>query len=143
MNFANRLLKQYSRPYLNWIRNKTIDVLDQDYISATIARSRKRKDESIDLKKARLLYQSRKRGMLENDLILSSFADKYLNKFNENELEMYDNLLSSPSNDWDIYYWIVGKEPTPVEYDNVIMDMLKEHAKNAKKENRTRQPDLY
>lgn len=38
----------------------------------------------------RLLYQSRKRGMLENDLILSTFAHKYLNKLNEKQIDEYD-----------------------------------------------------
>ena len=33
-------------------------------------------DEPIDEKRARLLYQSRKRGILENGLLLASFANK-------------------------------------------------------------------
>ncbi len=35
------------------------------------------------VKRARLLYQSRKRGILENGLLLSSFADKHLHGFNK------------------------------------------------------------
>lgn len=38
----------------------------------------------------RLVYQSRKRGMLENGLLLSTFAAKYLNKFDEKQLDEYD-----------------------------------------------------
>lgn len=34
------------------------------------------------------------------------------------------------------------KKPTPEEYDNEVMDMLKTHAKNKKMEERIRQPDL-
>lgn len=68
--------------------------------------------------------------MLENDLLLSTFAKKYLNSFNEEQTMMYDRLINSPSNDWDIFYWIVGKKPTPEEFDNEIMNMLKKHAKN-------------
>lgn len=47
-----------------------------------------------------------------------------------------------PSNDWEIYYWMTEKKPTPKEYDNQIMDMLKKHAKNEDMEERIRQPDL-
>jgi len=47
-----------------------------------------------------------------------------------------------PSNDWEIYYWITEKKTTPEEYDNQIMDMLKNHAKNKQMEERIRQPDL-
>lgn len=38
----------------------------------------------------RLIYQSRKRGMLENGLLLSTFAKKYLNDFDDEQLRLYD-----------------------------------------------------
>lgn len=79
---------------------------------------------------SRLLYQSRKRGMLENDLLLSTFAHKYLDGFTEEQTMQYDRLINVVDNDWDLFYWIVGKQPTPAEYDNEIMDLLKKHAKN-------------
>lgn len=80
--------------------------------------------------------------MLENDLLFSTFAAKYLNDMTEKQLEMYDNLVTGPSNDWDIYYWATGNKPTPPEYDNEVMDMFKRHAKNVNKEQRLRQPSL-
>jgi len=100
------------------------------------------KNESIDIKRRRLLYQSRKRGMLENDLLLSNFASVYLPKMNANDLDLYDKLINTPSNDWDIYYMAVGKIDTPEEYQNHIMDLFKEFVKNEQKQIRIRQPDL-
>merc|ERR1711976_9956 len=100
-------------------------------------------NESIEQKKARLVYQSRKRGMLENGLLLSTFASRYLQSLTDEQLSQYDNLINKPSNDWEIYYWITGKADTPEEYDNAVMDMLKEHALNKEKEQRFSQPDLY
>lgn len=99
-------------------------------------------DEPLKLKRARLLYQSRKRGMLENGLLLSTFADKYLQKMEADLLSQYDRLINLPSNDWDIYYWATGVKPTPVEFDTEVMRMLKEHVQNKDKESRIRQPDL-
>lgn len=101
------------------------------------------KIESIGEKRARLLYQSRKRGMLENDLLLSTFAAKYLNTLNEFHLQLYDELINGESNDWQIYYWIVGQKETPKIYDNQVMNLLKSHAKNLHREVRIRQPDLH
>ncbi|CAG5009467.1 unnamed protein product [Parnassius apollo] len=100
------------------------------------------KPQSLENRKARLHYQSRKRGMLENDLLLSTFAKKYLDNFTEQQTMMYDRLINSPSNDWDLFYWIVEKQPTPKEFDNEIMDLLKKHARN---EDRVAlaQPPLY
>ncbi|XP_045176354.1 succinate dehydrogenase assembly factor 2, mitochondrial-like [Mercenaria mercenaria] len=100
-------------------------------------------NESIHDKKARLLYQSRKRGMTENGLLLSTFASLYLDKLTDDQLAMYDSLINKPTNDWEIYYWMIGNKPTPSEYDNSVMDMLKDHAKNEDRNVRLQQPALY
>lgn len=100
--------------------------------------------------------------MLENDLLLSTFAAKYLNTFSEKQLNDYDTyvqvygivcfqknaqsflyrLINKPSNDWDIFNWANGKKPTPPEYDTEVMQLFKDHVKNVRKEARLRQPDL-
>jgi succinate dehydrogenase assembly factor 2 len=100
------------------------------------------KNESTEIKRRRLLYQSRKRGMLENDLLLSNFASNYLSKMNADDLDLYDKLINIPSNDWDLYYMAIGKIDTPEEYQNHMMDLLKEYVKNEQKQKRIRQPDL-
>ncbi|GFX99092.1 succinate dehydrogenase assembly factor 2, mitochondrial [Trichonephila clavipes] len=102
-----------------------------------------RPNEGITEKRARLLYQSRKRGMSENGLILSTFAAKYLSSFDKDQLVLYDKLINIPSNDWDLFYWATGVKETPSEFQNEIMELLKKHVKNEAKETRYRQPDLY
>lgn len=99
-------------------------------------------NESLEVKRRRLLYQSRKRGMLENDLLLSNFASKYLATMNPDDLDLYDKLINTPSNDWDLYYMAVGKIETTQEYQNHVMDLLKEYAKNQNRQSRIRQPEL-
>ncbi|KAF8533050.1 Flavinator of succinate dehydrogenase-domain-containing protein [Trichophaea hybrida] len=65
--------------------------------------------------RARLLYQSRKRGILETDLLLSTFAHEHLSTMTKEQLEQYDRFLDE--NDWDIYYWATQQAPpTSVEY---------------------------
>ncbi|KAK1072541.1 Succinate dehydrogenase assembly factor 2 mitochondrial [Friedmanniomyces endolithicus] len=54
--------------------------------------------------------QSRKRGTLESDLLLSTFADTNLGNMSPKQLQQYDLFLDE--NDWDIYYWAT-QEPTP------------------------------
>ncbi|KAB8278980.1 WD40 repeat-like protein [Aspergillus minisclerotigenes] len=77
----------------------------------------KRTGEDVSTIRARLLYQSRKRGILESDLLLSTFADVYLSKMNKEQLQEYDRFLDE--NDWDIYYWATQDPPTE---DNVAED---------------------
>ena len=59
--------------------------------------------------------QSRKRGTLESDLLLSTFADAHLATMTPHQLRQYDLFLDE--NDWDIYYWATQEPvPTSAEY---------------------------
>uniref|UniRef100_A0A023FDN8 Putative succinate dehydrogenase assembly factor 2 mitochondrial n=1 Tax=Amblyomma cajennense TaxID=34607 RepID=A0A023FDN8_AMBCJ len=80
--------------------------------------------------------------MLENDLILSTFAAKHLASFNIEQLQQYDRLINLPSNDWDIYYWATGVRETPPEFENEVMVLLRQHVRNEEREKRFKQPDL-
>ncbi|XP_015257460.1 succinate dehydrogenase assembly factor 2, mitochondrial [Cyprinodon tularosa] len=99
-------------------------------------------DEPIDIKRRRLLYESRKRGMLENCILLSLFAKRYLNTMTDSQLQQYDRLINEPSNDWDIYYWATEAQPTPEVYQGEVMEMLKEFTKNKNHEQRLDAPSL-
>ncbi|NXG55225.1 SDHF2 factor, partial [Hemiprocne comata] len=77
----------------------------KDLLEIPLPPWQERPDEPLETKRARLLYESRKRGMLENCILLSLFAKENLNHMNEQQLNLYDRLINEPSNDWDIYYW--------------------------------------
>lgn len=95
-----------------------------------------RTGESLDNKRARLIYQSRKRGILETDLLLSRFAAKYLKDMTPEQLEEYDQLLNEL--DWDIYYWATENysiTPLPDKWkDSAILKQLQEFSKNKDRE---------
>ncbi|KAK7685942.1 hypothetical protein QCA50_010751 [Cerrena zonata] len=99
-----------------------------------------RPNEPIDRMRARLVYQTRKRGMLENDLLLSTFAKEQLSDMGRAELEEFDRLLDEL--DWDIYYWVTDKKLPPSRWANSpILEKLKVHVRNEGKVVR-RMPDL-
>ncbi|KAG5635336.1 hypothetical protein H0H81_011690 [Sphagnurus paluster] len=86
-------------------------------------------NESAETMRARLVYQSRKRGTLESDLLLSTFARDNLGTMTEAEMQEYDRLLDEA--DWDIYYWATGKRTPPERWsDSEILRRLAVHAKN-------------
>ena len=91
-----------------------------------------RTGETIEVTRKRLVYQSRKRGMLENDLLLSTFAEKHLPSMTAEELHLYDKLLDE--NDWDIYYWVTGKKPVPEQFNHSVLQKLTEYSKNERRE---------
>ncbi|KAG0696129.1 DUF339-domain-containing protein [Suillus ampliporus] len=88
-----------------------------------------RPGEAIEATRARLVYQSRKRGTLESDLLLSTFARDHLGSMDEVELKEYDKLLDEP--DWDIYYWATENRTPPERWaKSPVLEKLKIHAKN-------------
>lgn len=75
-----------------------------------------RTGESPETMRARLIYQTRKRGILETDLLLSTFARDFLPSMSVEEMKVFDKLLDEP--DWDIYYWSIEKRPAPERWAN-------------------------
>lgn len=93
----------------------------------------RRVGEDDATKRARLVYQCRKRGTLESDLLLSTFAAAHLPTLSRPLLDQFDLLLDE--NDWDLYYWATQKE----ELSNTNPANKSEDAKPASDEV-TRQP---
>lgn len=58
--------------------------------------------------------QSRKRGTLESDLLMSTFAEAHLREMTPAQMAQFDLFLDE--NDWDIYYWAT-QEPTPTSQE--------------------------
>jgi len=99
-----------------------------------------RHNESLETLRARLIYQTRKRGTLESDLIMSTFAKEHLHSLTREELLELDQLLDEP--DWDVYYWCTGGKVSPERWANSpILEQLKIHTRNEGKAVR-RMPDL-
>ena len=58
-----------------------------------------RPGEKVETMRARLVYQARKRGTLESDLVLSTFAKEQLGTMDEAELREFDKVreLAAPT----------------------------------------------
>src|ERR1700679_2317329 len=73
---------------------------------------------NFELERTRLtiirIDQSRKRGTLESDLLMSTFAEAHLREMTPAQMAQYDLFLDE--NDWDIYYWAT-QEPPPTSQE--------------------------
>ncbi|XP_064515998.1 succinate dehydrogenase assembly factor 2, mitochondrial [Pseudopipra pipra] len=138
------LRRQLAVPVIPWrgYRGDSPSDSGKDVLEIPLPPWQERPEEPLDTKRARLLYESRKRGMLENCILLSLFAKENLGRMSEEQLNRYDRLINEPSNDWDIYYWATEAKPAPAEFEHDVLDMLREFAKNRNREQRLRQPDL-
>ena len=81
------------------------------------------KDESIEIRRKRLKFRSWHRGIKEADILLGSFADKFLDELTKEQLDAYETMLREP--DSDLVAWITGDKPAPAQHDNDVMAMLK------------------
>lgn len=76
------------------------------------------KGESAGDRLKRLRMRSIRRGIREMDLILGRFAETALGDLSEDELQLYDALLSE--NDHDLYQWVTGQAAAPDRFADLI-----------------------
>jgi len=74
--------------------------------------------ETREIKIKRLAMRSMRRGIKEMDLILTDFATRSLGALPDNQLALYDQLLSE--NDHDLYAWISGAGQAPDHYVDMV-----------------------
>lgn len=87
---------------------------------------------SSEARRKRLLFRAQRRGFKEVDLIFGTFAAAELSKLSEAELDQFEALLSAP--DQEVYAWLRGAEPVPLEYDSPLFARMRAlcHRRNPK-----------
>jgi antitoxin CptB len=77
---------------------------------------------SSDIRRKRLAFRSWHRGTRESDLILGHFADAYLARFDDGQLDRYEALLEC--SDADLFDWITGRTAPPPEHNHDVTHLL-------------------
>ena len=80
--------------------------------------------DHADVRCRRLLFRSWNRGTQESDLILGSFAETSLAKFDGVQLDRLEALLDC--SDPDLFDWIFGVTPPPAQHDHDVMRLLRD-----------------
>lgn len=81
--------------------------------------------ESLENRRKRLKFRAWHRGTREMDLLLGSFADKYVFDFTDSQLDQFEAVLEC--SDPDLYNWITGKETPPEADKSGVLALLLEH----------------
>jgi antitoxin CptB len=71
-----------------------------------------------DVRLKRLRIRSWRRGIKEMDLILGAFCDEELAGLPDEEVVLYEALLSE--NDHDLYGWVTGRSEPPAHFKALI-----------------------
>ena len=75
----------------------------------------------LEIKRKKLIMRSMRRGTKEMDLILKNFSKLRLDFMTEEELELYEKLLSET--DQDLYKWSTGQSFAKQEFETLIIDI--------------------
>jgi antitoxin CptB len=83
-----------------------------------------RSSEGLDERRRKLLFRAWRRGVREMDLIIGRFADAYIDKFDQADLDDFERLIEAPNA--ELYAWVIGTEAVPANYDTAVLAELKE-----------------
>jgi antitoxin CptB len=76
-----------------------------------------------DVRLKKLKYRAEHRGFREADIIIGGFAEKHLRDLTPAQLDAFERLIDQP--DQDLYAWIIGRQPTPTEFEGEVMDLIR------------------
>jgi antitoxin CptB len=77
----------------------------------------------LDSRRRRILFRAWRRGTLELDLAIGSFADAELARLSDDELDVFERLLDAP--DAEVLGWVVGDAPLPAEFDTPLFARIR------------------
>ena len=84
--------------------------------------SRKSSD-GLDTRRRKLLFRAWHRGSREMDLIIGPFADAWIDRMSEDELDGFERLIEMP--DPDLYVLVVAVETPPAAEKNELLRRLR------------------
>lgn len=83
-------------------------------------------DEAMENWRKRLIFRSNHRGTKEMCLVMGSFAGQNVRRFDEKQLQEYEEILAE--NDPDLYSWITGAEEAPESMKSLgVFRLLQSH----------------
>ncbi len=77
--------------------------------------------DSERLKKIK--FRASRRGFREADILLGLFAEAEVESLSPQETALFEALLEQP--DQHLYAWIIGREETPLEFQNPVMEKIR------------------
>jgi len=77
----------------------------------------------LQVRRKRLLWRARHRGMKEMDLMLGKYAERELDNMSVEQLAEFETLLEV--SDAFLLDWLTGKSPTPADVETIMFAEIK------------------
>ena len=79
-------------------------------------------NDSLAIRRKRLVYRSRHRGTKELDLLVGAFAERHLAAMDAGQLDRFEALLELPEP--LLYDWLLGRSAPPPEFDHDVTKLF-------------------
>ncbi len=79
-------------------------------------------NDSLAIRRKRLIYRSRHRGTKELDLLVGAFAERHLAEMDAGQLDRFEALLELPEP--LLYDWLLGRSAPPPELDHDVTKLF-------------------
>jgi len=93
----------------------------------------------VEVRRKRLLYQCKQRGILEVDIVLGGWARDNIHKLSATELDHLEELVNEES--CDLNDWLVAQRPYPNRLNTQLISTIREHARSFAAERGSLAPD--
>lgn len=77
-------------------------------------------------RRKQLRYRANHRGIKEMDIIFGQFADRFVDAYNDSELDKFETLMAF--NDRDLLQWFTGELPVPEDVYLPLFDQISSFA---------------
>ena len=87
----------------------------------------------MDERRRKLRFRAWRRGFLEMDILMGTFADRHIGALSDAQLDALEALLQEQ--DQDVWAWLTGQAPPPPEHDPDLLGLIsafRHFLKNAK-----------
>jgi antitoxin CptB len=81
--------------------------------------------DADETRRKRLLFRSWHRGTKETDLLLGTFAERNLARFDPTQLSEYEAILEA--SDAELWDWLIHRHPIPADRATPTMRLLLAH----------------
>jgi antitoxin CptB len=78
--------------------------------------------DELEKQRKRILFRADHRGTKEADVLIGSFAKKYIHDLSQQDLNDFEVLLDLP--DLDVLEWLVGKTEVPAAHNTPLMQKI-------------------
>ena len=77
----------------------------------------------MDDRRKRMKFRFNHMGWAENDVLFGQFANTHIETLSDELIDQLEALLDVT--DGELFNWVAGKEPIPLQYDNEIFKLIK------------------